>query len=276
MDNLWERIEEAKRAILGRTTITPEIGIILGTGLSPLGEKIEEKVSIPYKDIPNFPISTVESHLGNLILGKIGEKKVVALQGRFHAYEGYSIKEITFPVRVIKALGAKILIESNAAGGMNPDFFPGDIVLIKDHISLVGLSGNNPLIGLNDERLGERFPDMSSPYDPDLISLAEKIALEEKIVLKKGILVGVSGPNLETKAEYRFLKGIGADMVTMSTVPEVIVAVQSKLKVLGISVITDRCLPDSLKPTNFEEILKVASEAEPKLTSLVLKIVSNL
>ena len=179
MDNLWERIEEAKRAILGRTTITPEIGIILGTGLSPLGEKIEEKVSIPYKDIPNFPISTVESHLGNLILGKIGEKKVVALQGRFHAYEGYSIKEITFPVRVIKALGAKILIESNAAGGMNPDFFPGDIVLIKDHISLVGLSGNNPLIGLNDERLGERFPDMSSPYDPDLISLAEKVALEE-------------------------------------------------------------------------------------------------
>ncbi len=276
MENLWERIEEAKRAILGRTTITPEIGIILGTGLSPLGEKIEEKVSIPYKDIPNFPISTVESHLGNLILGKIGEKNIVALQGRFHAYEGYSIKEITFPVRVIKALGAKILIESNAAGGMNPDFFPGDIVLIKDHISLVGLSGNNPLIGLNDERLGERFPDMSSPYDPDLISLAEKVALEERIVLKKGILIGVSGPNLETKAEYRFLRGIGADMVTMSTVPEVIVAVQSKLKVLGISVITDRCLPDVLKPTNFEEILKVASEAEPKLTSLVLKIVSNL
>jgi len=271
--NEWEKVQESVKLIREKTEIVPEIGIILGTGLSPLGEKIIEKVVIPYQEIPHFPVSTVESHLGNLVICKLGGKNVCAMQGRFHLYEGYHPLQIAFPVRVMKFLGAKILIESNAAGGLNPLFKPGDLVIIVDHINLMG---ENPLIGPNDERFGVRFPDMSEVYDNQLIKLAEEVALENKISVKKGVLVGLKGPNLETRAEYRFLRLIGADMVCMSTVPEVIAAVHLGLKVFGISVITDMCLPDALKPATFEEILKVASSSEPLLTELVEKLIIKI
>ena len=273
MDRLLKNIEEAKRYIQGETEIRPGIGIILGTGLGPLTEKIENKISIPYKKIPFFPETTMEMHAGNLILGEIGRKPVVVMQGRFHLYEGYDSPQITFPIRVMKALGIKILIESNIAGGMNPDYKPGDLVLIGDHINLMG---GSPLVGPNDERLGPRIPDMSEPYDSKLMKLTEDIALEEKIPLKKGVYVGVVGPNLETKAEYRFLRGIGADLVGMSTVPEVIVAVHCGLRVLGISVVSDRCLPDALKPVNIKELIRVSVSAEPKLTHLVERVIEKL
>jgi len=266
----WDKVMQAVEYIKGKVEKKVEIGIILGTGLGEFGNTIEEPVVIPYKDIPNFPVSTVESHLGNLIIGKIEGKNVVAMQGRFHLYEGYSAVQIAFPIRVMKQLGVKTLFESNAAGGINPLFEKGDLVIIVDHINL---TGNNPLVGENDERFGERFPDMSSPYTPELIKLAEDIATEEKIKLKKGVLAGVLGPNLETKAEYRFLKLIGADMVCMSTVTEVIAAVHLGLNVFGVSVITDMCLPDALVPVSLEEIIKVANSAEPKLTKLFKNII---
>lgn len=266
----WDKVMQAVEYVKGKVEKKVEIGIILGTGLGEFGNTIEEPVVIPYKDIPNFPVSTVESHLGNLIIGKIEGKNVVAMQGRFHLYEGYSAVQIAFPIRVMKQLGVKTLFESNAAGGINPLFEKGDLVIIVDHINL---TGNNPLVGENDERFGERFPDMSSPYTPELIKLAESVAVEEKIKLKKGVLVGVLGPNLETKAEYRFLKLIGADMVCMSTVTEVIAAVHSGLNVFGVSVITDMCLPDALVPVSLEEIIKVANSAEPKLTKLFKNII---
>ena len=271
--NEWEKVQESVKFIKEKTDTVPEIGIILGTGLSPLGDKITEKVVIPYKEIPHFPVSTVESHVGNLVIGKLGGKNVCAMQGRFHLYEGYHPLQIAFPVRVMKFLGVKILIESNAAGGLNPLFKPGDLVIIVDHINLMG---ENPLIGPNDERFGVRFPDMSQVYDSELIRLAEEVALENKIPVKKGVLVGLKGPNLETKAEYRFLRLIGADMVCMSTIPEVIAAIHVGLRVFGISVITDMCLPDALKPATFEEILKVASSSEPLLTKLVEKLIIKI
>ncbi|MCS7181325.1 MAG: purine-nucleoside phosphorylase [bacterium] len=269
----FEKVMEAVKFIESKVDIKPEIGIILGTGLSGLGEKIENKVIIPYKEIPHFPLSTVETHLGNLVFGKIGNKNVMAMQGRFHLYEGYSPSQVVFPIRVMKFLGINILIESNAAGGLNPLFNKGDLVLIVDHINL---TGQNPLVGENDERFGPRFPDMSSPYSPDLIKVTEDVAIEEKIPLKKGVLVGLLGPNLETKAEYRFLKSIGADMVCMSTVIEVIAGVHLGLKILGISVITDMCLPDALKPVSFEEIVEVANSAEPRLTKIIEKVIIKL
>jgi len=257
----WDRVMQAVEYIKGKVEIEAEIGIILGTGLGEFGNTIEKPVVIPYKDIPNFPVSTVESHLGNLIIGKIEGKNVVAMQGRFHLYEGYQPIQIAFPIRVMKQLGVKTLFESNAAGGINPLFERGDLVIIADHINL---TGHNPLVGENDERFGERFPDMSSPYTPELIKLAESVAVEEKIKVKKGVLVGVLGPNLETKAEYRFLKLIGADMVCMSTVPEVIAAVHSGLNVFGVSVITDMCLPDALVPVSLEEIIEIIYENKEK------------
>ncbi len=250
-----------------------ETGIILGTGLGGFVNRIEKLHVIPYGSIPYFPVSTVEGHAGNLIIGKIKEKNIIAFQGRFHLYEGYSAKEIALPIRVLKFLGAKTLIESNAAGGLNPMFKTKDIVIITDHINL---TGHNPLIGENYEEIGVRFPDMSQPYDEKLIELAEKVALEKKIPVKKGILVGLTGPNLETKAEYRFLRAAGADMVCMSTVVEVIAAVHAGLRVFGASVITDMCLPDALKVATFEEILANASAAEPALTELVENVIINL
>ncbi len=273
MTDLREKVEEAVGFIKSRTKVKPGIAIILGTGLGSLAGEIGDKEIIPYAKIPHFPASTVIGHAGQLAIGTIGRKSVVAMEGRFHRYEGYSLEEVAFPVRVMKLLGAGTLIISNAAGGMNPLFEAGDLMLISDHINLMG---DNPLIGVNDERLGPRFPDMSQPYDRRLIALAGAVAREEKIKIQKGVYVAVTGPNLETAAEYRFLRLIGADAVGMSTVPEVIVAVQSEMRVLGISCITDECLPDSLKPADIRAILKVAAGAEPKLTRLMSRVIQQL
>ncbi len=273
MLDLREKINETRAAIKKQVSLKPTIGIILGTGLGELVKEIKGKKSIPYDSLPNFPVSTVESHESQLVFGRIGNKNIVAMQGRFHYYEGYSMKEVTFPVRVMKALGIKTLIVSNACGGMNPQFRAGDLMVITDHINLIG---DNPLIGPNDDRLGPRFPDMIEPYSEKLIDLIEKVALEERIPLKRGVYVAVAGPNLETRAEYRFLRTIGADAVGMSTVPEVIVAVHAGLKVLGISCITDECLADALKPANIEMILKVAAEAEPKLSRLISRTIRSM
>ena len=271
--SLYDMVSEASAEIAKRTDLVPEVGIILGTGLGGLAARIKVICEIPYPEIPHFVSSTVETHQGRLLLGELNGRKVVAMQGRFHYYEGYSMQQITFPVRVIKALGAKTLIVSNACGGMNPQLDKGDLMLIEDHINLLG---DNPLVGPNDERLGIRFPDMSEPYSRQLIRLAEQVALEEKIPLKKGVYVAVTGPNLETRAEYRFLRGIGADVVGMSTVPEVIVAVHSGLKVLGVSIVTDLCFPECLQAADIEEIIRIASQAEPRLTELISKVVARL
>jgi purine-nucleoside phosphorylase len=251
----------------------PGIGIILGTGLGGLAREIAQETVINYEDIPHFPVSTVESHHGRLIFGTLGGKNVVAMQGRFHYYEGYSMQQVTFPVRVMKFLGVHTLLISNAAGGMNPQFRKGSIMIITDHINL---QGDNPLIGPNDETLGPRFPDMSEPYSKQLIALAEEVALDLKIRVERGVFVAVAGPNLETRAEYRFLRWIGADAVGMSTVPEVIVANHMSMRVLGFSIITDECFPDALQPAKVEEIIAVASATEPKLTAIMKRVVERL
>jgi len=273
MTELQRNIEEAVETIRSRSPLIPEIGIILGTGLGALANEIEKDVVIPYGEIPHFPLSTVETHEGRLILGHLNGKAIVAMQGRFHYYEGYAMQQITFPVRVMRRLGAEILLVSNVSGGMNPLFSPGDIMLITDHINLLG---DNPLIGTNDPELGPRFPDMSEPYSRSLIALAEDIALAEKIKVQKGVYVAVAGPNLETRAEYRFLRAIGADVVGMSTIPEVIVAVHAGMEVLGLSVITDACLPDALEPADINAIIQTAQEAEPKLTRLMKRVVAEV
>ncbi len=267
------QINEALNYIQSKTKVKPEIGIILGTGLGSLVNEIDVEQFIPYREIPHFPISTVETHDGKLILGQLGGKKVVAMQGRFHFYEGYSMKQITFPVRVMKKLGIHTLLISNAAGGMNPEFKRGDLMIITDHINLLG---DNPLIGPNLDEFGPRFPDMSEPYSNKLISLAEKVASDNSIKTQKGVFVAVSGPNLETKAEYRFLRNIGADVVGMSTVPENIVAVHCGLKVFGMSVITDECFPDTLQPVNVQEIIQTAKNTEPKLTLIMKNVIENI
>src|SRR3984957_17933925 len=273
MQDLYEKIQEARAAIHQQWPGQPRVGIILGTGLGGFAEDIQAEASIPYGKIPHFPESTVQTHAGRFVCGKLAGKTVVAMEGRFHFYEGYSLKQITLPVRVMRALGCEVLIVTNACGGMNPQFAKGDLMVIEDHINLMG---DNPLIGKNDDRLGPRFPDMCWPYDRELIALAQKIAVEEKIVCHKGVYVAVPGPNLETRAEYRFLRGIGADVVGMSTVPEVIVAVHAGLRSLGLSVITDQCLPDALEPANLTDILAVANLAEKKLRVLVRRVVAEL
>lgn len=268
-----ERIGAAVQAIRQRFDKVPEVAIILGTGLGALAEHIRTEVVIEYSDIPNFPLSTVESHAGRLLCGTLGGRTVVAMQGRFHRYEGYSLQQVTFPVRVLRALGASTLVVSNACGGMNPLWQPGDLMLIADHINLLG---DNPLIGPNDDSLGPRFPDMSDPYSARLRAVAREVALANGITLREGVYVAVQGPNLETRAEYRFLRQIGADVVGMSTVPEVIVAVHGGMQVLGLSIITDACLPDALKPATVEEIIAVARKAEPHLTTLVQGVLERL
>jgi len=273
MKDLRSKISETVGFIKKEFKETPDIAIILGTGLGNLAEKNKERRAIEYSSIPNFPVSTVAGHKGELVFGKIGGRKVVALEGRFHFYEGYSLEEVTYAVRVVKAFGANTLIVSNASGGMNPMFKRGDLMAIADHINFMGV---HPLIGPNDEALGPRFPDMCDAYDPELIELAEKIALEENIKLQKGVYIGVTGPTLETRAEYRLFRAMGADAVGMSTVPEVIVARHSGMRVFGISVITDMGLPDALKPCDIEEIIKIANEAEPKLTKLIYKLVERI
>ena len=273
MSEYLEQIKDCTRFVKGQINENPTVGIILGTGLGGLVEDIEISQTISYGDIPHFPVSTVESHEGKLIFGTLGSKSVVAMQGRFHFYEGYSMKQITLPVRMMKNLGVETLLISNACGGMNPLFRRGDLMIINDHINLLG---DNPLIGPNLDEFGPRFPDMSEPYSQELIKLAESIALENKIGLQKGVFVAVSGPNLETKAEYRFLRTIGADVVGMSTVPEVIVAVHCGMRIFGLSVITDECFPDALEPVNVAEIIRTANEAEPKLTLIMKKLVEKL
>lgn len=273
MKNTSERINESIQAIRKHSEIKPEIAIILGTGLGKLADQIEDKISIPYKNIPNFPISTVQGHRGNLVLGKLEDKQIVAMQGRFHFYEGYSMKEITFPVKVMRQLGAKVIIISNAAGGMNRFFKRGDLMLITDHINLMG---DNPLIGPNDDELGPRFPDMSQAYDLELMDLIERISLEEGILIHKGIYAGLPGPMLETPAEYRFLIRIGADAVGMSTIPEVIVANHMGMRVLGISCITDLAIDAVVEKVQFQEILQAATKSEPVMTCVVRKVIKDI
>jgi purine-nucleoside phosphorylase len=270
---MYDQIQSAKDHIQGKWTGKPRFGIILGTGLGGLAEEIKADAVFQYKDIPHFPVATAPSHASRLVCGQLAGKTVVAMEGRFHAYEGYTLKQITFPVRVMRALGCEVLIVSNACGGMNPQYAKGDIMVIEDHINLLG---DNPLIGPNDERLGIRFPDMCRPYDPELIALTQKIALEERVACQKGVFVAVQGPNLETRAEYRFLRGIGADVVGMSTVPEVIVGVHAGLRNLGLSIVTDMCLPDALEPAVLEEIIEVANAAEKKLRVLVRRVIAEL
>ena len=250
---------------------TPEAGIILGTGLGGLVHEIEVTEQLLYADIPDFPVSTLEFHSGKLIFGMLGGKKVVAMQGRLHYYEGYTMQQVTFPVRVMKMLGIKTLYVSNASGSLNPDFKKGDLMVISDHINL---QLANPLTGKNDEKLGPRFPDMSEAYKRSLVSKALDIARANNITCHKGVYVAVSGPNLETKAEYKYLRIIGGDAVGMSTVPEVIVANHMGLPVCAISVLTDEGFPDELKPVSLEEILAVAYEAEPKLTLILKELIS--
>ena len=272
MLELFDQIEAAAAAIRQRWNETPKVGIILGTGLGGFAEQVSDVVAIDYEDIPSFPRSTAVSHRGRLVCGKLDGVPIVAMEGRIHQYEGYPLQQITLPVRVMKALGAETLICTHAVGGMNPLYQAGDVMIIDDHINLMG---DNPLVGINDDRLGVRFPDMSAPYTPELIEVGQEIARKENFVAHRGVVVAVTGPCLETRAEYRFLRMIGADVVGMSTVPEVIVAVHSELRVFGLSVITDMCLPDSLKPAVVEEIIAVANSAEPKLRALVSGIVAH-
>jgi purine-nucleoside phosphorylase len=273
MSDLINKIKETLAVIRNYTKDEYPVGIILGTGLGGLVTEIKIEHTIDYADLPHFPLSTVESHHGKLIFGSINGKKVVAMQGRFHYYEGYTMKQITYPVRVMKFLGVKTLLVSNACGGMNPDYRKGDLMLMVDHINLLG---DNPLIGKNEDELGPRFPDMSEPYSLDLIKIAEQVAKENKIKVQKGVYVAVPGPNLETKAEYKFLRETGADVVGMSTIPENIVANHMGMKVLGMSIITDECFPETLKPVNVDEIIATAMSAEPKMTLIMKEVIRKL
>ncbi len=271
----WEDVDEAAKVVRDRWPGPPKnpIGIVLGTGLGALAGEILPDAVIPYDQIPHFPRSTVESHRGQLVCGTLAGRPVMAMEGRFHLYEGYTAAQVTFPIRVMRELGCRTLVVSNAAGGLNPLHTKGDLVVIDDHINLMGV---NPLIGPNNERLGPRFPDLIEPYDRALQDLALKAALEANIVAHRGVYVAVAGPNLETRAEYRFLRAIGADVVGMSTVPEVLVAVHAGMKVLGFSIVTDLCLPDALEPVVLEQILAVAAEAEGKLRTIVKAVLGRM
>ena len=268
----FDKVTEAAAFIAGQWAARPAVGIILGSGLGGVTGTITDKVTIPYDSIPHFAKSTAHGHAGQLVCGLLEGVPVVVMEGRQHAYEGYPLAQITFPVRVLKRLGAGLLVATNACGGLNPHYRTGDLMVIDDHINLLN---DNPLIGINDDRLGPRFPDMSAPYTPALIDAALETARRENFACHRGVYVAVTGPNLETRAEYRFLRGIGADVVGMSTVPEVIVAVHAGLEVLGISVITDMCLPDHLEVATVENILAVARGAEPKLRALITAAVRS-
>lgn len=264
-------VAEAVRAVRAHTAIAPELAVILGTGLGGLAEALDREAAVPYEAIPGFPAATVETHAGQLLLGRLAGRPCAMMQGRFHRYEGYSLQQVTFPVRVLRALGAGTLVVSNVSGGMHPLWELGDLMLIADHINLLG---DNPLVG--DGGDGPRFPDMSAAYDPELRTVARAVALEQGTVLREGVYVAVPGPNLETRAEYRMLRALGADVVGMSTVPEVIVARHQDMRVLGLSIITDRCLPDALEPASVERIIAVARDAEPRLTALVRGVVERM
>jgi purine-nucleoside phosphorylase len=273
MTELKTRITEAATAVRAKTKLRPEVGIILGTGLGDLTQALEATTVVPYAGIPHFPQSTVESHAGELHVGKLAGRPVAVMKGRVHYYEGYTMQQVSFPVRVLRELGCRTLIITNAGGGMNPDMPAGTIVVTTDHINLMG---DNPLIGPNDDELGPRFPDMSEPYSRKLIALAEKVALELQQPLQRGVFVAVPGPNLETAAEYRFLRAVGADVVGMSLVPETIVAVHGGMAVLSFNVVTDACLPDALSPVDLPAVLAVAGRTAPALTRLVTEVVRRL
>jgi len=273
MLELAKQVHEAATKVRQCWQGNPKAGLILGTGLGGLAGQIENKTTVPYTEIPHFPTSTSPSHAGQLVCGELCGVPIVAMEGRFHFYEGYSMQQVTFPVRVMKALGADTLVVTNAAGGMNPHFDLSDVVVIDDHINLMG---DNPLRGINDDKLGPRFPDMCEPYSHELSSIALQAALDLGIKAHKGVFVAVAGPNLETRAEYRMLRGMGADMVGMSTVPEVIVAVHAGLKVLGFSIVTDLCLPDALEPVDIQKILAVAAKGGEKLSRLIPKVFEQL
>ena len=265
-------LDQAVQFIQKKVSWKPDIAIVLGTGLGNLARRVKVEAQFPYSKIPNFPVSTVESHKGELVFGTLDGKKVAVMEGRFHAYEGYSMQEVTFPIRVLAKLGTKVLIVTNAAGGMNLQYKKGQLILIEDHINLMGL---NPLIGPNDDKLGPRFPDMCEPYSRKLIQIAEKAAAEKKLNVGRGVYAGVLGPNLETRAEYRFLRTIGADLVGMSTIPEVLVGVHMGMEILAVAVVTDLCDPDHLQPCDIKEIIRVAGEAGPKLDQLIEAIIKK-
>jgi purine-nucleoside phosphorylase len=268
-----ERLALAVDAVRSRWSRTPDAAVILGTGLGGLADRMDVETAIPYDAIPGMPLSTVESHAGRLLCGTLADRHVIAMQGRFHRYEGYSLAEVVFPVRLLRALGAPTLVVSNACGGMHPLWAAGDLMLISDHINLLG---DNPLVGPNDDALGPRFPDMSEPYDAALRALAREVATRKGLTLREGVYVAVAGPNLETRAEYRMLRALGADVVGMSTVPEVIVARHGGMRVLGLSIITDQCLPDALEPASVEQIIAVARRAEPALADVVCGVLERM
>ncbi|MDX1645871.1 MAG: purine-nucleoside phosphorylase [Longimicrobiales bacterium] len=271
--DLERRVDDSVAAVRAHSDLEPRVGIVLGTGLGALTDMIDTDAVAPYEDLPGFPAPTVESHSGRLVLGTLGDTPVAAMQGRFHRYEGYTLQEITFPVRVLRRLGADTLVVSNVSGGMNPLWRVGELVVLDDHINLLG---DSPLIGPNADAFGPRFPDMSEPYDRALQDMAVDVALELGIRLNRGVYVAVPGPQLETRAEYRMLRTLGADVVGMSTVPEVIVARHMEMRVLGLSIITDACLPDALEPVDVSAILAAAAQAEPDLTRIIERVVGRL
>ncbi len=273
MDGLWQQVQEATEWLKSRWSGKPQAGLILGTGLGGLATQIKADIEIPYSSIPHFPRSTAPSHAGKLVCGTLEGVSVLAMEGRFHYYEGYSLSHVTFPIRVMKALGAEMLVLTSAVGGMNPQYSLGDIIIIEDHISLMP---DNPLRGINDDRLGPRFPDMSQPYNRNLVETARQIALKLSISAHKGVLVAVPGPNLETRAEYRMLRAMGADIVGMSTVPECITAIHAGLKTLAFSVVTDMCLPDALEPADIEKIVRVAGEGGKRLEKILIQLFREL
>jgi purine-nucleoside phosphorylase len=271
--DLTRRVDAAVDVIRAHSAVVPSVGVVLGTGLGALADMVEVEATVPYEDIPGFPEPTVETHSGRLVLGTLEGISVVVMQGRFHRYEGYTLQEVTFPIRVLKSLGADTLVVSNVSGGMNPLWGVGELVLIDDHINMLG---DSPLVGPNADDFGPRFPDMSEPYSLELQGMATAAALDLGIPLNRGVYVAVPGPQLETRAEYRMLRRLGADVVGMSTVPEVIVARHMDMRVLGLSIITDACLPDALEPANITRIIEAAGAAEPHLTRLIARVVSQL
>ncbi|WP_100372582.1 purine-nucleoside phosphorylase [Bacillus sp. FJAT-45037] len=273
MENMLEKIKQSATYLEGKLSTKPEIGLILGSGLGELADEIEDAVKIPYTDIPNFPVSTVEGHAGQLVIGKLNGKDVVAMQGRFHYYEGYSMQDVTFPVRVMKQIGVELMVVTNACGGMNKNFAPGDLMIITDQLNM---TGDNPLIGSNFEELGPRFPDMSSAYTPEYVDFVENTAKNLDINVQKGVYAGVTGPTYMSGAELIMLRNVGGDVVGMSTVPEVIVASHANMKVIGISCITDMAIGEDLKGITHEEVVEVANRTKPKFIKLVKEIVSTV
>jgi purine-nucleoside phosphorylase len=270
---MLKKIVESVEYIHEHAPFAPEVGIVLGTGLGGLVKEIDVKFSIDYSKIPHFPLSTVESHSGKLIFGELGGKRVIAMQGRFHFYEGYTLQEVTFPIRVMKMLGIKNLFLSNASGGVNPDFKIGEIMILNDHINLFP---GNPLIGKNLEQLGPRFPDMSDTYDKNLIALAKTIAKENGIDVSEGVYAGLTGPTLETPAEYHYIRVIGADAVGMSTVPEVIVARHMDIPVFAVSIVTDLGVKGKIKKVSVQDVIEVANQQEPKMTFIMKELISRI